>query len=112
GGREAGCELNRSLFEDPVELGFVISMGIGPPSPIRNPGIVTMMLVAVTELGIRIAVPKLTYAPCSKPVPVIVNVKVAEFAGTLAGDSAVIEGEPTVLAACTLNESTDEMPPP
>jgi hypothetical protein len=42
--------------------------------------------MGVTELGARVALPKLTRVLISSPVPVIVNVKFLLPAGTLVGE--------------------------
>src|SRR5438128_3881097 len=78
----------------------------------RYEGTVTVMLVPVTAVGNRTALPKLTTAPVSKPVPVIVSVNEDEPALIDGGVRAVIAGGDTGEKIGTVKFKVCETPPP
>ena len=78
---------NRTLFDEPVGLGFVTTTGIGPGCVIRYAGTVTRILDPVFDVGKRIELPRLITTPLSKFAPEMVSANDAEPAGTALGDS-------------------------
>src|SRR5438552_13258455 len=103
------CTVINTRFDDPVAFAFVTKTGIKSARGIRKFGTSTVIVVAVIEVGTRIAAPKFTQAPAAKPVPVIVRVNLPELAVTVAGESpkgtVVMVGAPTVPPTATTTDS-------
>jgi hypothetical protein len=91
-----GAELlivNVCAFDVPPPAGFVIVTFTVPAVTISAAGIVATICVLVTDDGVIAGlVPKLTVAPVTKPVPVIVSVNAAPLTVAVAGAIEVSVG--------------------
>jgi hypothetical protein len=106
-----GLLIVKSKFPEapPPGAGLTTETLIVPPVAMSAVGICTVIVVAVIEAGTRpVNVPKVTVAPGTKFVPVIVSVNAAPPAVALVGESNVIAG----VELSTANVSGPLVPPP
>ena len=94
----------------PPPAGFVTVTFTVPAVAISAAGIVTTIWVLVTDEGVIAGLaPKLTVAPVTKPVPVIVSVNAAPPTVAEAGAIEVSVGPETALI---VNDRLPDVPPP
>jgi hypothetical protein len=93
----------------PPGAGLLTETLIVAPVAMSVDGICTVIVVAVIDVGTKLVnAPKLTVAPATKFVPVIVSVNAAPPAAAFAGESNVIVG----VELSTVNVSGPLVPPP